>query len=53
MVRADCQMNRVLDVGAENVTSGGKSVVTDHVRAMVQGPKSSFPCDMFFARETS
>ena len=30
-------------VGAENVTSGGKSVVTDHVRAMVQGPKSSFP----------
>ena len=39
--------------GAENVTSGGKQVVADRVEATVQGPKSDFHCDMFFARDAA
>ena len=39
--------------GAENIVSGGKPVVTDHVRATVKGPKSSFQCDVFFARDAA
>ncbi len=39
--------------GAENVSSGGKQVVADRVEATVQGPKSDFHCDMFFARDAA
>jgi len=39
--------------GAENIMSGGKSVVTDRVHATVKGPKSDFQCDMFFARDAA
>ena len=39
--------------GAENVTSGGKSVATDRVHATVKGPKADFQCDIFFARDAA
>jgi len=39
--------------GAENVTSGGKSVVADRVHAAVKGPKADFQCDLFFARDAA
>jgi len=39
--------------GAENITSGGKSVVTDRVHVAVKGPKSDFQADIFFARDAA
>jgi len=39
--------------GEEKITSGGKPVVTDRVQAAVQGPKSDFHCDIFFARDAA
>lgn len=39
--------------GAENITSGGKSVVADRVQATVKGPKANFHCDLFFARDAA
>jgi len=39
--------------GAQNVTSGGKSVATDRVQVAVKGPKADFHCDIFFARDAA
>jgi hypothetical protein len=39
--------------GAENVTLGGKSVVTDRMHAVVKGPKADFQCDLFLARDAA
>lgn len=39
--------------GAQNITYGGKSTVTDHVNANVQGPRSSFSFEVFYARDAA
>lgn len=39
--------------GAENIASGGKSVMADRMHATVKGPKADFQCDMFFARDAA
>jgi len=39
--------------GSENITSGGKTVMTDRVQAAVKGPRADFQCDIFFARDAA
>jgi hypothetical protein len=37
--------------GAQNITYNGKQTVTDHLTASVQGPRSNFTFEVFYARD--
>jgi hypothetical protein len=39
--------------GSQNIKSGAKQVVTDHVVVSVKGPKSDFNFEVFFARDAA
>jgi len=39
--------------GAQNVTVGGKSTVTDHLVVSVKGPKADFSFEVFYARDAA
>jgi hypothetical protein len=39
--------------GAQNITVGGKSTVTDHLVVSVKGPKADFNFEVFYARDAA
>ena len=39
--------------GPQNITYNNKSTVTDHLNATVQGPRSSFAFEVFYARDAA
>jgi hypothetical protein len=39
--------------GAQNISYAGKSTVTDHLNATVQGPRANFTVEVFYARDAA